>query len=404
MDFARQVIGPDRLGNWVIVEGDRVLRLGQGAVPEEAAAGQLECAGQVISMGAVNAHTHLYSGLAGFEMPEVGPKPRTFLEILERKWWRMDRALDAATLRAAARWYVAEAVLHGTTTIVDHHESPEFIEGSLDVIADACAELGVRALLCYGATERNGGRDEAERGLAECRRFIAENERPHIHGVVGLHASFTVSDETVAEAGAMCRELEVPLHVHLAEDLADVEDARSRGYDGPLERLEAQDALPEGSILAHGVWLDVGQVQRTVARRCWLVQNPRSNRANDVGYPESLRESPRVALGTDGWTSDLRTEGEALLEIGRDQDEDLAKLAARGLGSNLLAAELLHIPYAPDAGMWQAADLVVADEAGPRHVLAAGRWVVRDRKLTTGDVAEIKADAERAARELWARW
>ena len=122
--------------------------------------------------GAINAHTHIYSGLAPLGMPPPERDPETFVEILERVWWRLDRALDEESLRASARLYVAEALLAGTTTLIDHHESPNFIAGSLDVIADACEELGVRALLCYGATERNGGRQEARDGLAECRRFI----------------------------------------------------------------------------------------------------------------------------------------------------------------------------------------------------------------------------------------
>ena len=129
------------------------------------------------AQGYVNAHTHLYSGLASFGMPRPEAPARDFLALLAQVWWRLDRAMDAATLRASARWYVAEALLRGTTTLVDHHESPEAIDGSLDVIADACEELGMRALVCYGATERNGGRDEARRGLAECARFANANRR-----------------------------------------------------------------------------------------------------------------------------------------------------------------------------------------------------------------------------------
>lgn len=189
--------------------------------------------------GLVNAHTHLYSGLAPFGIPAADPPAATFVEILERVWWRLDRAIDEAALQASARFYVAEALLAGTTALVDHHESPAFIEGSLDVLADVCQALGMRAVLCYGATERNGGRDEARRGLAECRRFIETNRRPLVRGIVGLHASFTVSDDTIREAGRLCRELGTVLHVHLAEDAADVDDARRRGYAGPLERLLA---------------------------------------------------------------------------------------------------------------------------------------------------------------------
>ena len=153
----------------------------------------------------INAHTHLYSGLAPLGLPTPPTPPADFVRILETIWWRLDRAIDAVSLRASARYYVAHALLSGTTGLIDHHESPEFIEGSLDVLADACQELGMRAVLTYGATERNGGREEARRGLAECRRFITENRRPLVEGVVGLHASFTVSDDTIEKAGTLCR-------------------------------------------------------------------------------------------------------------------------------------------------------------------------------------------------------
>ncbi len=222
----------------------------------------------------VNAHTHLYSGLAPFGMPPPVPPPENFVQNLQRVWWRLDRALDEASLRAGARWYVAQARRAGTVALVDHHESPNLIEGSLDVLADACAGFGMAAVLCYGATERNGGRDEAMRGLEECRRFIRENRRSRIAGVVGLHASFTVSDETIREAGLLCEELGTVLQIHLAEDGADVRDARERGYAGPLQRLMALGALPPGSILVHGVHLSAEEVVRASDAGCWFVQNP----------------------------------------------------------------------------------------------------------------------------------
>lgn len=289
--------------------------------------------------GFVNAHTHLYSGLAAFGMPAPAKAPDNFLEILERVWWKLDRALDPDALRSSARWYIAEALSLGTVGIIDHHESPGLIEGSLDILADACQAGGLPAVLCYGATERNGGREEAQRGLAECRRFIKTNARPLVRGVVGLHASFTVSDETLHEAAALCRELDTVLHVHVAEDGADVTDALRRRWPGPLERLEQFGALPPGSILAHGVCLDASQVRRVAELGCWLVQNPRSNRGNRVGYPTGLRASTRVALGTDGYPSDLIAERDALLEDVPRHGEDPDVAAQRLQAGHALLAE-----------------------------------------------------------------
>ena len=245
----------------------------------------------------INAHTHIYAAVMRFAPQRPRREPRNFREILEQIWWPLDRTIDESSLRAAARLYVAEARQLGTTMLIDHHESPNFIEGSLDVLADVCEELGMRALLCYGATERNDGRDEARRGLAECRRFITTNRRKLVRGAVGLHAAFTVSDETIAEAGALCRELDVPLHVHVAEDAIDV--------DG-FHRL--RPALVPGSILAHGVHLTEAEVRECDALGAWLVHCPRSNRANGVGEARNLRFSKRVLLGTDGFPSDMKIE------------------------------------------------------------------------------------------------
>lgn len=352
--------------------------------------------------GFVNAHTHLYSGLASLGMPAPEPAPTSFPEILERVWWRLDRALDEGTLRASARFYAAEALLHRTTAIVDHHESPNFIDGSLDVLADACHELGLRAVLCYGATERNGGREEAQRGLAECRRFIMRNARPLVRGVVGLHASFTVSDETIREAGRLCRELDSVLHLHVAEDRADVEDARRRGYPGPIERLRALDALVPGSILAHGVHLTRDQVAMAADAGCWFVQNPRSNRGNGVGYPRALNASPRVALGTDGYPSEMVDEMLALVDEATANGERSTDVSRRLDRGRQLVAEL----FADRGGgspAPESLDSVVTWGGRLREVSVGGRTVIRADTLLTEDVAEIRREAEQAARVLWAR-
>jgi cytosine/adenosine deaminase-related metal-dependent hydrolase len=361
---------------------------------------------RALSTGCVNAHTHIYSGLAPFDMPTPRETPVSFIEILERVWWRLDRALDAEALRAAARFYVAEALLHGTTALIDHHESPDFIEGSLDVIADACQELGMRALLCYGATERNGGRDEARRGLTECRRFIGANARPLVRGAVGLHASFTVSDQTVRQAAALCLELGTVLHVHVAEDVADVLDAMKRGARGPLERLLSLDALPAGSILAHGVHLTEPQVRLADQHRLWLIQNPRSNEGNGVGYPRALWASTRVALGTDGYPSDLHAELDALARLARYHPHE-EPAGATGVVQRLEAGRrLIRERFGPES---LSGDRVALEPGGPgagcraRTVAVAGRVVVEDGRLVTADLAEIRAHAREQAARLWPR-
>jgi cytosine/adenosine deaminase-related metal-dependent hydrolase len=384
-------IGPDRKGRSVaVVDG-----LVAAAAPDGTPA--LPCPDGEIAPGAVCAHTHMYSGLAPYGMPSPAAPPENFVQILERVWWRLDRALDAESLRAAARDYAARALVAGTTTLVDHHESPNLIEGSLSIIADACRELGIRAVLCYGATERNFGREEARRGLAECRRVIAS---PLFRGLVGLHASFTVSDDTVREAGDLARELGTVVHVHVAEDRADIEDARSRGAVGPLERLFSLGALPPGSILAHGVHLSAEQVRLAEQRGCWFVHNPRSNEGNHVGYAGALSQSQKVALGTDGWSPDMAEEERALSRLAASHRDT-------GVGGRLAAGHTLTAerfgtnpqPLAPGA----VGDVVVRDNGRIRHVVVGGRVVVADGRLLSGDADSISAAARTAAAQLWDR-
>jgi cytosine/adenosine deaminase-related metal-dependent hydrolase len=369
---------------------------------DSSGAERLDCSGTTLGPGRVNAHTHIYSGLAPFGMPAPDPPPRNFVQILERLWWRLDRALDERSLRASARFYAADALLSGTTTLIDHHESPSFIAGSLDVLSGACEELGIRAILCFGATERNGGRAEARQGLAECRRFVRENRRSNLRGVVGLHASFTVSDETIREAAQLCCELGTVLHVHVAEDRADIEDAKRRGYLGPLERLERLGALPPGSILAHGVHLDAGEVRRARDLGCWIVQNPRSNRGNRVGYPAHLGESELTSLGTDGYPANLLDERDALLEEARRHGESDAVAACRTERGQDIIAQRFEMPFAPlEEGA--AADVCAFEGRRARHVIVGGRLLVRNGKLLTADMEAIRGDSREEARRLWER-
>ncbi len=386
------VIGPDRNGRAVSIVDGRV-----AATSAPPGVARLACPDCDIAPGAVCAHTHIYSGLARYGMKPPHPPPETFVQMLERVWWRLDRALDAEILRAAARDYAARALLAGATTLVDHHESPNLIEGSLSILADVCQELGVRALLCYGATERNFGRAEARRGLAECRRVAAS---PLLCGLVGLHASFTVSDDTIREAGDLARELGTVVHVHVAEDQADVDDARGRGAAGPLERLSSLGALVPGSILAHGVRLNAEQVRAASAAGCWFAHNPRSNEGNRVGYAEALSATSRVALGADGWDADMAAEEAALLRLAERHGD--GGVGGRLAAGHALAAERFGAnPQALAPG--SLGDVVARREGKVRHVVVGGRLVVRDGQLTTGDMDSIAAAARTEAARLWAR-
>jgi cytosine/adenosine deaminase-related metal-dependent hydrolase len=225
-----------------------------------------------------------------------------------------------------------------------------------------------------------------------------------VRGLVGLHASFTVSDDTAREAGALARELFTEVHVHLAEDAADVEDARRRGWPGPLERLLELDALPPGSVLAHGVHLSPAQVALAAERGLWLVHNPRSNEGNRVGWAGALSASTRVALGTDGYPADMREEHDALVRLARAHGDPAGDgvLRARLHAGLALVERLFHANEVPD-------DTVEWGEPGPGgraradRVTVAGRTVVEHGRLVHADLDELRAEAREQAAKLWAR-
>ncbi|MGE5127625.1 MAG: amidohydrolase family protein, partial [Betaproteobacteria bacterium] len=209
------------------------LRIAGDRIAESAAALSLrpdeelvDLAGALVLPGLVNAHTHLYSALAR-GMPGPAESPRRFVEILERVWWRLDRALDEETVYLSALVGAIEAARSGTTLLVDHHASPSFVRGSLATLRRAVEEVGLRSVLCYETTDRNGlpGRDA---GIAENRAFAATAPGALTRGMVGAHASFTLSDESLGLLRAAVAERASGLHLHAAEDLADVEDCRRR--------------------------------------------------------------------------------------------------------------------------------------------------------------------------------
>jgi len=387
----------------------------------------LDCGGCLVIPGNVNAHAHAYSALAR-GMPYHLAPPTTFLEILQRVWWRLDRALDGPMIRTSALVAGREALLAGTTTLVDHHASPNAIDGSLHVIAEAFGELGLRSVLAYEVTDRDGPERSAA-GLEENARFLrrcAERWYPLARGMVGAHASFTLGDETLAACAALAGRTGTGLHVHVAEDALDEADAVARTGSRVVQRLAAAGALDEFALLAHGVHLDPAEAELVRSAKATVAHNPRSNMSNGVGRTPLGWLGDRVALGTDGIGGDLFEEARTAFlrrreeELGAGPDWALARLAVGPRVVGRAFAEPLLGRLAPGAP----ADLVVLDYAPPtaleastlaahwiyglaasavRDVMVAGELVVRDRRLTRVDEAELIAGANEQAARLWAR-
>ena len=431
----------------VLIEGDRIRAVGHGLAAERAepdgtgigddgngngltpgaSLRRIDCAGRLVIPGNVCAHTHIYSALAR-GMPYRLAPPTSFVEILQRVWWRLDRALDPVTIRASALVAGLEAVKAGTTTLVDHHASPNAIDGSLEIVADALAEVGIRSVLCYETTDRDGDAG-ARMGLDENARFlraIAGGGYPLARGMVGAHASFTLSDDTLDAVADLARTTEAGLHIHAAEDAADEVDAVARTGLRVVDRLLALGALDAGTLLAHGVQLTRHEIDAVVAAGALVAHNPRSNMNNGVGRAPVEALGDRIVLGTDGIGADMFEESrvaylrrrEETLAVGPDWA--LGRLAAgAAIPARLFAEPKLGrlVPGAP-------ADLVVLDALLPtpvdaatfgghwifglsaaavRDVVVGGELVVADRRSVRLDEDAVAAQAVRSAGALWER-
>lgn len=328
-------------------------------------------------------HHHLYSALAR-GMPAPPRTPADFAEILELVWWRLDTALDLEMIRWSAMLGALEALEHGTTAIVDHHESPNAIEGSLDVIAAACSEVGIRVVCSYGVTDRHGA-EGSRRGLEENRRFISSGGR----GMVGVHAAFTCTDQTLEEASALAEELGVGVHIHVCEGPQD---------DDAPERLRS--LARDNWVLAHCVHLP-----ETPGLPGTIAHNPRSNLNNDVGYARPTRFPNPVVLGSDGIGAAMLEEFQIAYLCHRDNDVTASPETAWEWLEN--GRDL--IPEAKEDVVTWSYDSVepwhVAFTPGirPSRVAVDGEVILEDGVPTRVDAAEVRARAAEQAARLHSR-
>ncbi len=402
----------------VVVEDGRVASI--GAAPPGTTS--RDCSGCLVIPGNVCAHHHLYSSLAR-GMPYRLDPPRNFVEILRRVWWRLDRALDDEAVWASAVVGGAVAILNGTTTVIDHHASPNAVDGSLDLIASVLTDLGVRSVLCYEVSDRDGP-ERADAGLEENRRFL-KSEWPLSRGMVGAHASFTLSEETLAACVDLARTQGAGIHVHVAEDEADQRDAQTRFGKRVGERLAGDGALDENALLAHCVHLDEREREAIRSAGASVVHNATSNMNNSVGHAP-VRSFDQLAVGTDGVGGDMFAEAKTAYWRAREVDSsiapswilarmaDSAGVAARAFGEPLIGriepgapADLVVLAYDTPtplsaenlAGHW-------AFGLGARHVrdvMVGGEWSVLDRTLARVDAAELTLRCREAAARLWER-
>lgn len=395
----------------------------------------LDARGQLVMPGNICAHTHFYGAFArGMGIP--GPPPKDFPDILERLWWRLDRALLDIDVKYSALVCLIDAIRHGTTTLVDHHASPNAIDSSLDQIADAVDEAGLRAVLCYEVTDRNGP-DGAQAGISENVRFLhslRDRSDNMLAGTFGLHASLSLSQETLAACVAAAEGLDTGFHIHVAEHEADEYDSLWRFNRRVVDRLGEAGILGPRSIVAHAVHVDPAEMNILRETGTWVTHQPRSNMNNAVGAADiegMLRLGIPVCLGNDGFSNNMWAEWKTAYLLHKLAHRDPRRangmdIVQMAITNNASLARLFFPDQPPgELAVGAAADVIFVDyqattplSAGnlPWHILfgfessmvtttiAGGRVLMRDRELLTLDEERITARSRELAAEVWQRF
>ncbi len=387
---------------------------------------------KLIMPGLINTHMHFYSTFARGMASKTAP-PTDFLEILERLWWRLDKTLTLEDVYYSAMIPIIECIRTGTTTIFDHHASPGAVHGSLFKIAEAALKAGVRSCLCYEVSDRDG-EQIADNGIQENIDFInycSQENNPMLKGMFGLHASLTLSDRTLKKCVAKNSGTGVGFHVHVAEGIQDLDDAKKKYGMGVVERLHQEQVLGEKSIAVHCVHILDKEIEILRDTKTNVVHNPESNMGNAVGVSpvlEMFGQGVNIGLGTDGYTSDMfesfkvancfhkHAHGHpsvAWTEIPQMVFENNRKIAAQyfenplGILAPGAFADIIVVDYDPPTPLGAENTnghlLFGVSGRSVETTIINGQIVMENRKLLTIDEQAICAKSRELASKVWER-
>ena len=420
-------------GQALLLEGGRIARIAPAGEIPGPFDRVIDARGKLVLPGLVNAHMHYYSTLVR-GLGKAAPSA-SFQEVLENLWWRLDRKLSADDVEVSAKVVLLDAIRKGTTTLVDHHASPGAVRGSLGRIAKAVKETGLRSCLCYEVSDRDGEK-VAEEGLEEnvafARDCAAAND-PQLRALFGLHAAFTLSDETLAKAAHLGKDAGIGFHVHVAEAASDVAANRAKHGKSSARRLVDHGILGPGSIAAHAVHCDDADRDVLAASGTWVVHNPQSNLNNAVGIADVLGLVARgvpVGLGTDAMTVNMLEEVRVGLWAQHLRQDNpscgfMELTGALFVQNPRIASALWGFPIGTLAE-GAAADVILVDYLAPTPLndstvlghlvfgisqaavdttICGGRVLMHGRKLEIGlDEEALAAESRRLATALWERF
>ncbi|MFW5708050.1 MAG: amidohydrolase family protein [Bacteroidota bacterium] len=372
----------------------------------------IDCSGLYITRSLVNAHHHIYSALAR-GMPQPARPPENFHEKLQYVWWKLDFALDEAMIRSSALATAVAAARAGCTFIIDHHSSPGHIPGSLDIIARALDEAGIGHLLAYEITDRNGP-DKTKEALNETRRYLKNRQ-----GLVGLHASFTVEDDTLSKALEIAHEYNTGIHAHLAEDPVDQEFCLEKYGKRVVQRYADLGFLElSRNIFVHGIHLDHTERELLKSSTSHIAVNYDSNLNNKVGIFTGNDLGENIMPGTDGMHSDMFASARTAWFTGmnhetltpdmvykrlRQAHHYLSQNRFTGDGDNNLMILDYDTPTPISQENFIGHFFYGMNASHVKHVISQGKIILKDRKHTLLDEESILAEAREQAGRLWRR-
>jgi cytosine/adenosine deaminase-related metal-dependent hydrolase len=372
----------------------------------------IDCTSKYVTKSFAVGHHHVYSALArGMGAPKKNPT--NFIEILEYIWWNLDKCLDEEMIRYSALATAIACAKAGSTFVIDHHASPNFVRNSLQTIAEAFNEVGVSHLLCYEISDRDG-LEIAEKGLEETDSYLQKNQ-----GLVGLHASFTVGNETLNNAAEIMKKHDSGIHIHVAEDQADQEHCIKYHSKRVVDRLFDFGILNSSkTILGHCLQLTDEERDLIRKSKAWVVQNMESNLNNKVGYFSGRNLGERIMLGTDGMHSDMLQSAKASFIAGQNTDNiDYSSAYQRfrnvhgylgnnhfsGDGDNNLVVLDYDSPTEFNSSNFLSHFLFGLNSNHIQHVISDGRLIVENRQITTIDENEILESSRKLSVKLWER-
>ena len=431
----RLITNSDKIGfmdnGAVLIKGNVVEEIGDFETLKKANPNEevLDANGQLIMPGMICAHSHIYSAYARGMAPSGATD--NFFNILENLWWKLDRSLGLEDIKLNAYTTYAESIKSGVTTLIDHHASGHCIPGSLFALEEVAKKIGVRTSLCFETTDRDG-KEATKAGIKENVDFIKHTLKDNddmVKGLFGMHASFTISDETMSLIKEAMEGVDAGYHVHVTEGIEDQYDSLKKYGRKVGERLYDWGILGDKTLAIHCIHLSQGEMDIIKATDTSVVTNPESNMNNAVGAPpvvQLLKKGVRVGLGSDAYTQDmfesmkvsniLQSHHLADPTVGFMETKALqfdnnpaicAKYWNKPLGKieKGAFADIIVVDYKPHTPIgennWFGHLLFGVNGGMVRHTMINGKLVMKDRVILTVDMDKINADSAQRAAKIW---